>query len=213
MEPEGPLGNYGWGLSMRMRGLWGVGAFLLAVAGAAGCVSVGKVEEAANHSGVYSYRRRVDPFTGAVSESVRCAFDVAARSWVFGTTLRPVAFTVRRSWTSDHAGAATTTLEVAYTGDDWRALGDIPRGQTLDILLDGSERIHLSGEGSRPGVGSATQNVYEVAVYPVTLGQLARLAGSGTARFRLEGDRGVETGLLEASSRKRIAGLLALAGR
>lgn len=173
-----------------------------------GCVSVEKVAELSNKSGVYSYRHKVDKLDGTTLDSVRCVFDVDAPTLFSSTNVRQETFTVRRS-TSETA-AAIYTLNVAYTGDAWDQLGVVKDGQTLSILLDGKERLALSGAGSDIGRGVETDQVYEVVDYPVTRKELAEIAGARAIKLKISGEKGSEVGVLEEESRKRIAGLLNL---
>ena len=81
-------------------------------------------------------------------------------------------------------GASGTALVIISDAGNWRFL----RSRDVDLILDGSERMHL-GEASHDGdVYVITRvRVQERLVVPVTLEQLRRLGSASTVQMQVGG--------------------------
>ena len=163
-----------------------------------------------------------DKFDGTSRDAIQLAIDLDPKN---GATLSQAtcSASVSRHLT-ENSTTPTYVLTVAYKGPDWIFIGE---GQTLTLLLNGTDRMLLSGTGSSgfrdtgvditPTLGGlgylATNREYgisEIASYPVTRQQLLQIAASSKVEIKLSGEKADETGSIKDVYIQRIGEFLAL---
>jgi hypothetical protein len=126
----------------------------------------------------YEIRTTADEFEG--SKTIRMGNDVGAGR---GEYLEAVVL-------EEKSGRKSLWLAFSYSGPEWVFIAS---GDSLDFLLDGRDRITLSGRGS----GSKASNrdvgyggsVYEFASWHVAPQQFKQIANSRSVKMRVRGDK------------------------
>jgi hypothetical protein len=151
------------------------------------------------------YRHTQDKFTGDINDIIEFSFHVD-KKFELDPVERTASGSVFRSFVKGNP-VPQYDLIIIYDAKDWIFISD---GETLIFLLDGSKKIILSGSGSASSRDVEDGGIQETAGYLITRDQLAQIAGSKKAEFKLIGTKGDETGSLSQTKCKNIGKFLAL---
>lgn len=133
-------------------------------------------------AGMGSTKEITDDFTG--NRIARLTYNPLAGSSLIDDA--QVRFNLNKTTCED--GKTSFSVVIVYLGNTMSGWAFIPEGETLRLLVDG-ERVALSGTGSAGAREVQSQNVQEVAVYPISVDTLRKIANANEVRVRLEGTR------------------------